>query len=399
MAINRRVDKAGKVVGWQVVIEKRDPISKRRSRQVVGTFRTKKEAEREEREALTRRDGGTLVDPSRQTVGDILDRWQETKEGTISSNAWSDYGDAIRLHLKPAIGEVRAQSLRHADVQVLVNSWRGKPKMGARLIHRCVSILRQAYAQAIREHIVVLNPVDGIELPSVATRRRLSVWTTDEVAAFLESAAGDGLEPLWHLLVMEGMRRSEALGLRWTDLNWKTGDKVTAHITQTVIPDRADRGQAKIVERTKTAAGARAVLLTSETVQVLRKHRDSHRFIRQQRGVDWNPGDLIVCTSRGTPVNPANVSRSQRIIMAGAGVPELTTHDLRHTAATLMLLEGVPVKMVSEKLGHASVTITMDTYAHVLPDMQEAASAAMDAALARGRATLETAERGEMVDM
>ncbi|MCA9091139.1 MAG: site-specific integrase [Planctomycetaceae bacterium] len=394
MAINRRVDRAGKVVGWQVVIEKRDPVSRRRSRQVVGTFRTKKEAEREEREALVRRDGGTLVDPTRQTVGDLLDRWHETKEGTISRNAWSDYGDAIRLHLKPAIGEVKAQELRHADVQELVNSWRGKPKMGARLVHRCVSVMRQAYAQAIREHIVVANPVVGIQLPSIAARRQLSVWTPDEVAAFLESAAGDSLEPLWHLLVLEGMRRSEALGLRWADLNWQADGKVTAHIVQTVVPDRADRGQPMIVGRTKTAAGARAVLLTTETVQLLRIHRNGQKLIRLRRGDDWNPGDLIVCTSVGTPVNPANVARSQRIIMAGAGVPELTTHDLRHTAATVMLLEGVPIKMVSEKLGHASVMITLDTYGHIAPNMQEAASAAMDAALARGRAALKSMELG-----
>jgi integrase len=157
--------------------------------------------------------------------------------------------------------------------------------------------------------------------------------------------------------------------LRWKDFNRERG---TIHIQQTVIADKANGGAARVQSRTKTRTGARTVRLTPDTLAALRDHRD-----RQQFAGLASPDSLIVCTGTGTPVNPSNVSRSFDRLVKLAGVPRIRVHDLRHTAATLLLSAGVPAKVVSERLGHATVAITMDLYTHVLPDMQGDAADAM----------------------
>ena len=269
-------------------------------------------------------------------------------------------------------------------IQRAVNTWAGAG-MGARLVHRNISVLKQALAQAVKGRLIHSNPTDEIEKPSITKKRALIVWNADQTAAFLDASVSDLLSPVWHLLTLEGMRRGEALGLRWSDLHWHT-DRVTAHIQQTVIPDVSNKGKAIVQQRTKTQAGARTVELTPSTAKALEAHRDRQRFARQSAGQAWEETGLIVTTSRGTPVNPSSIKRNQKGIMQRAGVPEITTHDLRHTAATQMILAGVPVVIVSQKLGHAAVSITLDLYAHVLPSDQSQANAAMEALLARGRA-------------
>jgi integrase len=184
---------------------------------------------------------------------------------------------------------------------------------------------------------------------------------------------------MWFFLAVEGMRRGEALGLRWSDVNWERG---TVHIAQSVVPDRNAKGKAVIQPRAKTAAGSRTVRLTPETLAVLESHRDRQRFIRLAAGGAWQDHDLIICTSIGTPINPNNVTRSYNRLIILAGVPRIRVHDMRHTAATLLLRDGNHAKLVSERLGHANIGITLDTYSHVLPDMQDVAAEAMSRMLA-----------------
>ena len=185
------------------------------------------------------------------------------------------------------------------------------------------------------------------------------------------------------------MRRGEALGLRWSDINWQRG---TAHIVQTVSPDISSRGEPVIQARTKTAAGARTVKLSGATLAALKEHRKQWAA-RKIAADTWADHDLIVCTVRderhrpngGMPINPNNVTRSFDVIVKRAGVRRITPHGLRHTHATMLLRQGVPAKIVSERLGHASIGITLDTYSHVLPDMQDTAADAMDSIMAGGK--------------
>lgn len=396
MAIETRKDNTGKP-RYRVRIAATDPVSGKRRNLTIGTFPTKKQAEKAERDALTQQERGTLVDPSKITVADVLNGWLAHKAGSISPNSHKDYEIAIRRHLAPAFGTVKAQRLTPAAVQAQYATWQAGG-MSARMVHRCHIVLSQALAQAVRFGIVTRNVLTDVDKPSI-TRSKPTVWTPDEARAFLDTAmhrpiftrAGDTgktrpdeLTPLWHFLILEGMRRGEALGLRWQDVNWERG---TVAIVQTVVADKNDRGRAVIQSRAKTAAGSRSVRLTADTLAVLRDHRDRQAFARKAAGDRWCDQDLVICTGTGTPINANNVTRSFKRLVMLAGVPEIRVHDLRHTAATMLLRAGVPAKIVSERLGHATVGITLDTYSHVLPDMQDVAAEAMSALLKKGTDT------------
>lgn len=391
MAIEKRSSADG-TPSYRARIATTDPVSGRRKNVTVGTYRTKKEAEKAERDALTQQERGTLVDPSKLTVADLLKSWLANKAGTISANSQKDYEITIRLHIVPALGTVSVQKLNPAQLQAQFTVWRDAG-LKPRTLTRCHSILNQALTQAMEWGFVYRNVCTVVKRPTL-TKRAASVWSPDEARAFLDASlvrpvltrAGDtgktrpdDLTPLWHFLVLEGMRRGEALGLRWADVNWERG---TVHISQTVVADKNNKGKAIIQPRAKTTAGARSVKLAAETLSVLKEHRDRQRFVRQSAGDTWQDHNLIVCSGIGTPVNPNNVTRSYTRLVMLSGVPEIRVHDMRHTAATMMLRAGVPAKIVSERLGHANIGITLDTYSHVLPDMQDIAVEAMNRLMA-----------------
>ncbi len=368
MAIEKRTGTDGKPA-YRVRIATYDPVTGHRRNVTIDTYPRKKDAETAERDALAKRDRGSLLDPSTTTVGELLDEWLKTKAGTISENSRKDYEIVVRLHLKPALGNIRVQALKSDRVQAQYGRW-NDAGMSARMIRACGMRLSQALDYAVKIGLLYQNVARQCELPRL-DQAKPDVWTADELRRFFVEADADALAPLWRLLAGEGMRRGEALGLRWADINW---DRGTAHLTQTVIADKADKGKVRIQDRTKTKAGARTVRLTEETLGVLRSHRKRQTESRLACA-DWQDNDLIVTTQKGTPVSPAgNVHRSFGAIVKHAGLRPIRVHDLRHTHATILLLAGVPAKIVSERLGHASVGITLDIYSHVLPDMQDEAA-------------------------
>lgn len=375
-----------------------DPVSGKRRNTTVGTYRTRKEAEAAERDALTQKDRGTLLEPAKTTVAELLVSWLATKRTEITTQSLRDYEIIVHKHVIPALGDIAVQKLTASRVQTQYAIW-AEDGMSARLIRGCHMRLSQALKQGVRFGIVATNVCDNVTPPKLG-RSKADTWNAQEAAAFLHAAlnrpvlnrAGDtgkrrpdDLHPLWHLLLLEGMRRGEALGLRWHDINWERG---TAHIVQTVAPNKADKGRAIIQARTKTLAGARSVHLTAQTIAALKEHRKAQLAVRLAAS-EWQDHDLIICTAKGTPINPNNVQRSFNAILKAAVLPDgsplrrIRVHDLRHTHATLLLREGVQAKIVSERLGHASIGITLDLYSHVLPDMQEDAADAIERALQR----------------
>ena len=389
MAIARRVSKDGKTVRYQVLVDVRDPVKGRRNRYTVGTFRLKREAEKREREALDAIETGTFnpnPPPPAQvlTVADVVAVWMETKKHTIQANTATGYQSAIDRHLAPALGTIPIAELLHDDVQQQVNAWRSIG-MGAQLIHRCMLILRASLARQVRVGQLPYNVAEGIEKPSVKKRKPLTIWTPQQMRAFLRVAQDDVLFPFWHFTLLEGMRRSEALGLRWSDIQWDGEEtRATAHIQQTVIPDLSNGGRALIQPRTKSNAGARTVVLTQPTVNVLKLHRDRQKFRKQALADVWGDHDLIVTTEIGAVVNPSTVKGNRKRLMERAGVPQISTHDLRHTAATIMLTSGTAPVIVAQKIGHSSVATTADIYGHVMPSDQAQANSAVEAFVARG---------------
>lgn len=378
MAIERRTGSDGKPA-YRVRITSHHPVTGNRQNKTIGTYRTKKEAQQAERDALTQQERGTLLDPAKTTVAEMLESWLTTKHGEITGQSIRDYEIIIRKHVIPALGSIPVQKLTAPRLQGQYGTWSAQG-MSPRMIRGCHMRLSQALRQAVRFGLVASNVCDSVNPPKLG-RSKADTWNGEEAAAFLDVAITDSLHPLWHLLLLEGMRRGEALGLRWRDVNW---DRGTAHIVQTVAPNKADRGKALIQDRTKTLAGARSVRLTKRTLAALKEHRTA-QLARRLAAPEWQDNDLIVCTSKGTPINPGNVSRSYDRLILKSGLRRIRVHDLRHTHATLLLLEGTPAKIVSERLGHASISITLDLYSHVLPDMQDDAADAIERALGRSQ--------------
>jgi integrase len=370
MAIEKRTGKDGKPQ-YRVRINVNDTVTGARKWQGVGTYRTKKEAEAAERKALDQRERGTLLDPASTTVAELLTSWLATKAGEVTPQTVAGYEIAVRVHLIPALGSVKVQKLTAARVQAQYDAWRDEG-MGARTLRVCHLRLSQALDQAVRFHLVQTN-VCKMVTPARVPRPKPEVWNAGEAMTFLATAEGDSLAPLWHLLLLEGMRRGEALGLRWQDINWERG---TAHIVQSVRAG-IHKGEAIIQERTKTNAGARTVRLTGRTVAALKEHRKA-QLQKRMAASQWEDHDLIICTSKGTPLNPTNVRKHFDPLVTRAGLRRITPHGLRHTHATMLLRQGVHPKIVSERLGHASIGLTLDVYSHLLPDSQTVAADAID---------------------
>lgn len=381
MAVYKRVSRSTGKASWQAVIDRRDPVTGERNRLVIGTYRLKKEAEKAERDALTMKERGTSIDPSKVTVGEVLDDWLRTKRAEVRAQTAAGYEITIRKHISPALGSIPVQKLSAARLQKQYNDWRDAG-VGVRTIRNCHMRMSQALDQAMRHNIVATNVCRSVRPPRDSPRRA-EVWDGEQLKDFLAVAKDDHLHPLWHLLVATGMRRQEALGLRWQDINWERG---AAHIVQTVIADIANRGAALVQQGTKTKAGARTVRLSPDTLALLKDYRKEW-LEKKLAASTWLDSDLIICTAKGTPINPNNVTRSFDALVRLAGVPDITVHGMRHTHATQLLKEGVSPKIVSERLGHSTTAITMDIYSHVLPDMQDVAAEAID------RILLDDAER------
>lgn len=344
----------------------------RKRRSVSG--KTRAEVSRKLTEAMGDRDRGLVYDAGKLTVGEYLARWlEDSVKGTVRESTYERYGYAIRPHINPALGSLKLKNLTTAHVRGFY-----REKLDAGLapatVHKLHVILHKALDQSVSDGLIPRNVTQGIKLPRLSSET-VNPLSAEEANKLLEAASDDRLEALYVLAIHAGLRLGELLALRWEDADLeREALKVRRTITHT--------GEGWRIGETKSGKG-RKVRLTRTATMSLRDHRKRQlEELRRLAGL-WEENDLIFPNETGGIVNPSNLrNRSFKRIKGRAGVPSDTRfHDLRHTCATLLLGEGVNPKVVSEQLGHASVRITLDTYSHVLPDMQESATAAMEAAL------------------
>lgn len=360
MSIQKRPRKNG-TIGWLVRITAEQPDGSVKH-ETVGTFDTKKEAERAEREALHIRDHGGRVGVDKQTVGQMMDTWLAGHAGSISSQTLVDYEATIRLHIKPALGNVKLTSFTPARARTQYQAWLDEGK-SASVVQKSHQRMMQAFGQAVDDRIIPANPLANVKPPRSASRRIVTL-DAGEVTRFLQASQESSYHPLWHFLLLEGTRVGEALGIRWSDIHW-SDNGATVQILQQVAMDKRNKGRAVILPYTKTATSRRSILLSPQTAAQV-------RALQSELGSLATGSNLVLATDTGAAINPSNVDRAMRVIQRRAGIEKkIRVHDLRHTCATLLIQAGMPVKAVSERLGHANVRITMDIYAHVMPNMQQ----------------------------
>jgi integrase len=243
-----------------------------------------------------------------------------------------------------------------------------KRSLSASTVRRVHATLHRALRDAVRWNRLQRNPVDAADPPRLSSADlEMKVWSRKELKAFLASARESRLYPLWLTLATTGMRRGEVLGLRWQDIDLEAK---TISIRQT----RVMYGYQPLLSTPKTRRGKRQVALDPATVAALKEQRRRQKAERLAQGARGKASGFVFTQEDGEPYHPERVSKLFAGASRRAGLPHIRLHDLRHTYATLALSLGIHPKVVSERLGHASIAITLDTYSHCLPVLSEEAA-------------------------
>ncbi len=351
----------------------------RKRRSVSG--KTRAEVSRKLTEAMANRDGGLVYDAGKITVGEYLDSWlADSVKGTVKETTYANYTYITRKHVSPALGRVKLKSLTTAHVRGFYGE-KARTDLSAATVKKMHVVLRKALSQAVSDGLIPRNAADGVKPPRVsAPGEEIKPLDSQECSAFLEAARGERLETLYVLAVHCGLREGELLTLHWQDTDLEA-PKPALLVRRTLT--RGEDGRGWVVGASTKSGKGRRVRLTRRAAAALKDHRKRQLEERMRLAGLWQDQGLIFPNEIGSLLNPSNLrNRSFKRIKARSGVREdLRFHDLRHTCATLLLSEDVNAKVVSEMLGHASITITLNTYSHVLPDMQDSAADAMEAAL------------------
>ena len=367
---------------WEVTIDLgRDSVGSRRRRRFINVKGTKRDAERALAEAFHQRDTGISFAPGLMTVGEYLNRWlRDYAEAKVSLRTWVRYRGIVDRHLAPNLGHLRLGELRPAHIQALYglalrDGGRVDGKSGGlspRTVLHIHRVLRQALSWAVKWQLVTRNPADAVSPPR-PNRPEMRTLNVEETERLLISAEGSPSYALVYLALTTGARKGELLALRWQDVDLDRGQM---EIQRTVYQVA---GSGMAFGAPKTHLSRRPVKLSVETVRVLRDHRRQQAENRLRVGPAYQDHDLIFASEIGTVLS--NTGRSFPRLASKAGLEGLRFHDLRHTAATLMLREGIHPKVVQERLGHASVSLTLDVYSHVLPELESAAAETLDRVL------------------
>lgn len=354
---------------------------------------TKKEAQAYLNKALHEKDLGTFIEPSKQTLDSYLDQWEETAaKPRLRERTYNDYKLLLLRYVRPELGKKQLFLITPLEIQTLYSSMQQKG-LSARTIRYTHAVLHSAFKQAQRWRIIALNPTEMVELPK-NQRREMTALSSSEANKFLKAAEGNDYYALFLLAITTGMRPGEYLGLKWSDINLDAG---SISIQRSLV---TQEHTTEIFSEPKTARSRRTISISSMVIKVLKEHREkliqarwkylSDEKKKQEKKIEageitepeeirdrWTEFDLVFPDSEGGPMDLANfVKRHFKEVVKRAELTgkKLRLYDLRHSCATILLEAGENPKIVSERLGHASIVLTLDTYSHVLPDMQQKAA-------------------------
>ncbi|HUX04652.1 MAG TPA: site-specific integrase [Acidimicrobiales bacterium] len=313
-------------------------------------------------------DDGLPVADAGLKVAELFERWHEDiLRHQVGLAASSNYMSVAQHHILPTLGNKKVVDLKVTDVDRLLSK-KLDGGLSVSTVRRIRSVLAQCLDQGLRWGVVNRNVATLSRAPR-QTRKEGRTLTPEQAKHLLECLNGRRNEALWVLMLSTGLRRGEALGLMWKDFDRTTG-------VLRVRRQLKREGGGLVVSDTKTARSRRAVNLPGPMLELLLEHEQSQRLEKQTLGAAWTDSGHIFTSSVGTPIDPRNLYREFQRISQDAGLGAWHPHELRHSAASLMLAQGVKIQVVSQVLGHASIRMTADVYGHILdPDREEAANA------------------------
>jgi len=359
---------------WYYWVElERGPDGQRRQKS-RGGFKTRKDAERAFAELRDEVRRGAYIEPSKLSLNRYLDEeWFPSIESSVRPTTLRNYRDLHEAYVKPTFGRTQLVNITPARLneyyaELLASGRRASDGgLAPKTVRNVHSMLHKALTDAVRWGHLSRNPV-SLAAPPKPARPEMKVWSPEQLRTFVECTRNDRLAAAWLLLVTTGMRRGEVLGLAWEHVDF-TNDRLAVVQSLNVV----NYHDVRLVQP-KTAKGRRSIALDPTTIAALQAHRVRQLEERLQWGEAWAPSDLVFTRENGTAIHPQRMTSWFEQLARDAALPKIRLHDLRHSYATAALAAGVPAKVMSERLGHASVMITLDTYSHILPSMQEDAA-------------------------
>jgi integrase len=348
----------------------RAQVSQDDGRRISHDFKTKPEAQLWLHQMQRDLEQGFDYQGSKTLLKDYLYDWLITCRIALRPKTAYDYEMIVQKHVLPHLGDVTLKELTPSRVEMYYAGLI-KAGIGVRTVRLVHSILHRALEKAVVHGFLTRNPTTHATLPRYK-HGEMMVWDEIQVNQFLVAAIGSPFEGLYHVAVKVGLRQGELLGLKWSDLQWGSGRLYIRRQLQDV------RGEGRIFQEPKTRSGLRTIQLGEGTLHVLRAHLEHQKLQKAAISQRWKDFDLIFPSSIGTPLDPSNLRLDFKRVIERAGIPKVRFHDLRHTAASLMLNNGIPVIVVSKILGHSKPSVTLDIYGHLYNEMQGEASRLMD---------------------
>jgi len=334
-----------------------------------------KEVEKKLAEAMGNAAKGFVFDDENQTVTQYMERWlEDSARGDLGHRAYHNYKLQIRRHISPAFGRLKLSKLTAAHIQSLYAAKLrdGLKSSSVRYIH---AVLHRALEQAVRFNLIPFNPAARVDPPKIR-QEEITPLDAEQARNFLAAARDDRFEALHILSLTVGLRMGEALGLRWSDIDF---DTMTLRVSRQL--QRMRDGGGLVFTEPKNAS-RRTLDLPQRAVEALRSHRKKQMEEQLRAGSEWQDHGLVFASGKGTPLDAQNiVNRHFKPLLKRSELPDIRWHDLRHTYATLLLARGTHPTYVQKSLGHASVQLTLDRYSHWMPSMGRNTAEGIDEAL------------------
>ena len=352
------------------------PQTGKRRQQWVTVKGTKKDAERRLSELLNQLDSGTFVKPGKITVGEYLQQWlADYAELNCSPKTIESYRQLINSHLIPELGNIKLVELEARHLQPMYTKKKDSG-LSARTIRYLYNLMSQVLDYAMKQGILSRNVAQNTEPPRIE-HKELNTIRPEQINTFLEAAKQTPHYALFYLLLHTGLRRGEALALKWKHVDMglaSLGIQAYLSVTQSLGKVNGKT----YVKEPKTGAGKRRVALSPSSILVLRQHKAEQQRLFSSLGNTLTEDDCIFCHYDRTPLDPSTVSHAFGGVLRQAGLPPMPLHGLRHSHATLLLQAGTHPRVVMERLGHSSIRVTLDTYSHVVGGLQELAAQKFD---------------------
>jgi len=372
------IEKRGKNSYSIAVSLGKDPTTGKYKQQWTTVRGTKKDAEKRLSEILHQLDNGTFMKPSKTTLGEYLGKWlKDYVWPNLAPRTAESYESIVHCHLAPTLGNIPLTQLKPEHLQRYYSEklsggpYDGRGGLSRTTVSHHHTCLHRALKIALKWGLISRNPADAVTAPR-PQRSEVHTMNEDDLYTFLEAAKKTPYYMLFYMALFTGMRRSELLALRWCDV-----DLLLCQVYVTRSLHHLRTGEI-VFRAPKTAKGRRMVFLSPSAALLLQEHRDKQEVQRAMLGIPLKDDDLIFSDLEGKPLLPDTVSHVWAKLVKRTGLDGIRFHDARHTHASLMLKQGVHPKVVQERLGHATISTTLDLYSHVTPGLQEAAAAGFD---------------------